>query len=87
MVPNQASLRQIAIGYQEWAAALFEDVLGLRLVQRSPEFGLFLFDLRVQILRQLSDDVLLLRPRQPEANSLQISIEEIPGGCRWLFCS
>lgn len=73
---DQGLLRQEAVCHQHWPAALFEQFGHFRFVQLAPEFGFAVFDLRADVFRQFSPDVLLLVLRQPEPNRLQITINE-----------
>jgi hypothetical protein len=67
-------LGQVFFCDQQRAAALFQNLFHVGVIQLTAERGLTLLDLRVNVFRKFRDDVVLLRTRQPELNCLQVTI-------------
>ena len=74
---DQRLLRKIALGHQHRVAPPGEDDFELRLTKRPAQLGFLVLDLRADVFRQFGEDVLLLFPRQPELNRLQVTIEKL----------
>src|SRR5215469_831660 len=74
---DQVTPRPDSASHRHGSAAALQDLGDLVFVERAAEFDLFLFDLRAQVFTQLGNKLLLLPClRQPEADSLQISVNE-----------
>jgi len=73
-------LRQIALGHEEGVSALLEDGPNVAVVRLAAKFGLLVLDLRAQVLAELGEKVLLpMRFGNPEADGLQVTIDQVRG--------
>jgi hypothetical protein len=76
-----ALILPIAAGDDQWMAMLFENGFEFRLAKRSAESGFLLFDLRVNVFRELVDDVVSMRIGKGAFHCLEVAIEDFHNGC------
>jgi hypothetical protein len=77
--PDKVSLRKKLPGDENGAAALLQSIGNFRLGESAAEFRLAVLDLRVQVFGELGEDVLLLVSREPEADGLQVAVDQVSG--------
>ena len=69
-------MRQVTVGHEYWTAQTPKNGRDLGFIQFAPEFAFLVLDLGADVLRQLRDDVVLLRLGQPEFDGVQVTIDE-----------